>query len=126
VAGFPNYWGWGYEDNALQERVLKAGITIDRSVFYPINDSGNIIHYNHGTQRTMNKYDFERFSKKLGDGLYTILELEYNYDDQTSFVNVTHFKTNYDEKKEAAFIHDLTKGNQPLKNRRATMSMTFT
>ena len=126
VAGFPNYWGWGYEDNALQERVLKAGIRIDRSVFFPINDYGNIIHHNHGTKRTMNKYDFERFSRKLGDGLYTIMELDYNYDAATDFVNVTHFKTNYDEKKEAAFIHDLTKGNQPLKKRRATMAMSFT
>jgi hypothetical protein len=125
VAGFPNYWGWGYEDNALQERVLKAGLHIDRSVFYPINDTEHIIHHHHGSERTMNKYDFERFSKKMGDGLYTIMELEYELDAATDFVNVRHFKTNYDEKKEAAFVHDLNKGNRPLSHKKNTMNMVF-
>ncbi len=127
VGGFPNYWGWGYEDNALQNRVLQAGMHIDRSVFYPINDHANIIHHNHGSERVMNKYDFDRFTKKLGDGLYTILELDYQIDESTDFVNVHHFKTNYDEKKEANFIHDLNKGNRPLiAKRRGSINMTFT
>ena len=32
--GFPNYWAWGYEDNALQQRAKYNNIFIDRSEFY--------------------------------------------------------------------------------------------
>jgi hypothetical protein len=33
IGGFPNLWTWGYEDNALQQRVERHGLRIDRSVF---------------------------------------------------------------------------------------------
>ena len=38
INGFPNFWGWGYEDNELNKRALNSYITIDRSQFYPILD----------------------------------------------------------------------------------------
>ena len=43
--GFPNFWGWGLEDNTMQNRVLNTGIKINRDVFYPFLDR-NIIHIN--------------------------------------------------------------------------------
>jgi hypothetical protein len=127
IGGFPNFWGWGYEDNMLQSRALKAGISIDRSVFYKINDNENIIHYEHGSERVMNKFDFTKFTNKTNEGLYTIYKLDYNIDENTAFVNVTDFKTGYEENKEAKFVHDLKHGNRPLlPNRRGpTMYMAF-
>ena len=127
IGGFPNFWGWGYEDNMLQSRALKAGIEIDRSVFYKINDNENIIHYEHGSERVMNKFDFAKFTNKTNEGLYTIYKLDYNIDENTDFVNVTDFKTGYEENKQAKFVHDLKHGNRPLlPNRRGpSMFMTF-
>ena len=39
--GFPNFWGWGYEDNVLNKRVKIKGINIDRTNFISINDKSN-------------------------------------------------------------------------------------
>ena len=41
--GFPNYWGWGYEDNVLHNRALNKGLYISRSNFFKIGDS-SILH----------------------------------------------------------------------------------
>jgi hypothetical protein len=127
IGGFPNFWGWGYEDNLLQQRALDAGIGIDRDVFFKINDNENIVHFDHGTERTMNKFDFDKYSRKTNEGLYTILKLDYNIDEKTDFVNVTDFKTGYEEVKHAKFVYDLKKGNKPLNHnkRKSTMVMQF-
>lgn len=127
IGGFPNFWGWGYEDNLLQQRALSAGIGIDRDVFYKINDSENIVHFEHGTERIMNKFDFEKYSQKTNEGLYTIMKLDYNIDEKTDFVNVTDFKTGYEEVKQAKFVYDLKNGNRPLQynKRKSTMAMRF-
>ena len=127
IGGFPNFWGWGYEDNLLQQRAIESGITIDRDVFFKIGDSENIVQIQHGTERTMNKYDFEKYSKKTNEGLYTIFKLDYNIDEKTDFVNVTDFKTGYEEVKQAKFVHDLKNGNRPLQfgKRKSTMVMRF-
>jgi hypothetical protein len=127
TGGFPNFWGWGYEDNLLQQRALNLGIEINRDVFFKIKDSNNIIHFEHGTERVMNKFDFEKYSTKTNEGLYTIFKLDYNIDDNTDFVNVTDFKTGYEEVKHAKFVHDLKNGNRPMqyKRRKSTMMMQF-
>ena len=42
ATGFPNFWGWGLEDNVLNDRCLEKKLIIDRSQFYIINDKENI------------------------------------------------------------------------------------
>ena len=37
--GFPNLWGWGYEDNELKIRVDDNNINIDRTQFFDIKSS---------------------------------------------------------------------------------------
>jgi hypothetical protein len=127
IGGFPNFWGWGYEDNMLQKRAVSAGIEINRDVFYKINDIENIIHFEHGTERTMNKFDFAKYSQNTNEGLYTIYKLDYAIDEKTDFVNVNDFQTGYEEVKNTKFVYDLKKGNQPLANKRRVpnMKMSF-
>jgi hypothetical protein len=122
IGGFPNYWGWGYEDNELQKRVEKAKFVIDRTVFYPIDDTTNIIQLNHGTLRIMNKDDFEKFSTNTVENLYTIKELKYDMEENrgiknsvdVDFVNVSLFRTGYDESKKEQFVYNLKNGNRPI------------
>lgn len=76
--GYPNYWGWGMEDNVLQKRCESIGLTIDRSQFYPIG-SPDIIHLFDGVSRIINRKDPWRATHDDGiDGLRTIHKLEFS------------------------------------------------
>jgi hypothetical protein len=81
INGYPSYWGWGYEDNILNNRCLIAGITIDRSEFCPIG-SPKILQLFDGIARLINKTDMVRSFKDNGiDGICTISNLEYTIND---------------------------------------------
>ena len=134
INGFPNYWAWGYEDNALQRRVLSAKMMIDRRQFYDVH-SKNIIHLNDSYKRIVNRNEFERYVDehkytRTNDGISTIHNLSYEEDEQSNFVNVNEFKTAVDETPEMNQIHDLRNGSVPFKNiipkrSRGIMGMMF-
>ena len=130
TVGFPNYWAWGYEDNAFQKRVLRSGLKIDRSKFYPIFDS-NIIQFNDTLDRIMNRKEFDRYwnehiYSRINDGYPTIHNLEYTVDGD--FVNITNFKTAVAEQPEYNQVHNLKNGSTPFINngyRGGRMRMAF-
>ncbi|MBA42375.1 MAG: hypothetical protein CMF62_00010 [Magnetococcales bacterium] len=80
VNGFPNYWGWGFEDNCIQERIKKFNIEIDRNDFATI-DNKNWLMFYHGYTR---KLDNQVVNKFLADnpeqnGLRTIKYSENSF-----------------------------------------------
>ena len=78
INGFPCYWGWGMEDNALQKRCDHYGLKIDRSTFYEIG-SPQILQLFDGISRIISKKDPWRMDKDNGiDGLKTITSLKFN------------------------------------------------
>jgi len=82
--GYPNFWGWGMEDNVLQTRCEKIGLTIDRSQFYPIG-SPEILHLFDGVSRIINSKDPWRATHDNGlDGLKTINKLNYTIDKESN------------------------------------------
>jgi hypothetical protein len=83
INGFPNFWGWGMEDNVLQKRCENYGLAIDRSQFYPIG-SPYILHLFDGVQRIINRKDPWRATHDNGiDGIKTIHKLKYDLDTQS-------------------------------------------
>ena len=73
--GYPNFWGWGMEDNVLQKRCESAGLTINRDQFYPIG-SPDILQLFDGVSRLINKKDPWRATHDNGiDGIQTIHKL---------------------------------------------------
>ena len=50
VNGFPNFWGWGFEDNTINDRCKNNKIIIDRSQMYSIS-SKKILQYVTGPYR---------------------------------------------------------------------------
>ena len=96
INGYPCYWGWGMEDNALQKRCGWANIVIDRSQFYKIG-SPQILQLFDGITRIINKKDPLRMTQDNGvDGLKTITQLKYNIDSKSENNNDNVFTVHND------------------------------
>jgi hypothetical protein len=131
INGYPCYWGWGNEDNCLQDRCLKAKIHIDRSVFYPIGNP-NILQLFDGMTRLISKKDPWRYKHDTGrDGLSTITGLTYTIDGESSnfndniyavnnprifYVNATNFNTMLAENGDDYFKYDLREPSRQIIN----------
>ena len=94
INGFPNYWGWGMEDNTLQKRCEHFNLFIDRSTFYTIG-SPQILQLFDGISRIISKKDPWRMQNDNGgDGLRTITKLSYTIDDKSQNHNDNIFVIN--------------------------------
>jgi hypothetical protein len=129
--GFPCFWGWGMEDNALQKRCESVGLKIDRSVFYNIG-SPEILQLFDGISRIISKKDPWRGENDNGvDGLRTITQLKYTIDeksenpndniftvhnDKIMFVNVTTFLTHIPFGSEEYYSYDLREPKRKIIN----------
>jgi len=105
INGFPNFWAWGYEDNTLHNRVLRAGFKEDRSVFFKVNDTENIKRETNGDIRTVNRTEFDRYVNEYryqnsNDGISSLFSVEMNFDETTGLLNITQFETPIAEIKE--------------------------
>jgi hypothetical protein len=122
INGYPCYWGWGMEDNTLQKRCERFGLTIDRSKFYKIG-SPEILQLFDGISRIISKSDPWRSNTDKGtDGLITISNLKYTiapaslnpadnvYSVENSrvfYVNIATFLTETSYESQEYFNYDL-------------------
>jgi hypothetical protein len=136
INGFPNFWAWGYEDNAMNQRVINTlGLTIDRTQFYPIMDK-NILQLKDEITRVVNRGEYDRYvldnvlKKTFHDGISTIHDVLYNYNENTKFLDIHGFKTGTEINPALNKIHDMRSGPVPFKTnvigrRNPMMSMRF-
>jgi hypothetical protein len=119
INGFPNYWAWGYEDNAFQQRVLSTGLAIDRSQFYPIMDK-NIMQLKDGVQRMVNRQEYDKYINEMiykqnNDGIFALKNVNFVYDDSRQFLNVTTFTTPIPENPTLNRAYDMRNGPVPFR-----------
>ena len=73
--GFANIWGWGYEDNVLTSRVMKAGIVINREAKIPLTDLASMIRLDAtpgNIKRAISVVDLQRVARGLCDCIRNI------------------------------------------------------
>ena len=95
IDGFPNLWSWGYEDNVMQDRAVNHNINVDRSQFYPIFNS-NILHILDQYSKNVslkNKSMYE--GKTITDGISTLSNVTYQFNNSTNMLDVTTFNGLY-------------------------------
>jgi hypothetical protein len=74
--GFPNFWGWGIEDNAMNDRCLSTGLTIDRSCFYDINDT-KIVRTFDGFSRIISRKDSLIYKTSTPDDIQSLRDVKW-------------------------------------------------
>jgi hypothetical protein len=87
--GFPNFWGWGIEDNAIHDRCLAAGLVIDRSQFYDISDR-RIARAFDGFSRIVSKKDSLVYKQAGHDDLNALTNVHWFF--HSEYINVQSFE----------------------------------
>ena len=93
--GFCNFWGWGFEDNIMNDRCLSVGLKIDRSNFYNIFDK-NIIHMTDTNERIISLRDSVVYKYETPDNMFSLRDIYINI--ENDYINIMHFKCNMNEK----------------------------
>jgi hypothetical protein len=129
--GYPCFWGWGMEDNAMQKRCDAYGLKVDRTVFYNIG-SPEILQLFDGISRIISKKDPWRGEHDNGiDGLRTITQLKYTIDEKSEnpndnifpvhngnifFINITTFLAYIPFGSEEYYNYDLREPKRKIVN----------
>lgn len=90
TGGFPNHWGWGFEDIVLHDRCQKQNLVIDRSIFYDFGTSKFIKQTDTKKgYRITTKTDIQRARQNVHDSFHDISDIKYNTEGK--FINITSF-----------------------------------
>lgn len=111
VNGFPNYWGWGMEDNVIYQRALHMGLKVDRSVFFSLKTNNmNILQFESGLQRLISRSNSYKSKQDVSDpqtksGLNTIKPNRLSYGPRVDqyenfFIDIRQFETELDPSEE--------------------------
>ena len=78
INGFPNYWGWGFEDNCIQNRWTKAGGVIVRDAEYFSPENINILQFSSGSYRNIDSQIISKLRSDTGkDGITSIKNIKW-------------------------------------------------
>ena len=92
IGGYPNFWGWGYEDNTLALRVVENNINIDRDLFYDVHDDSNFTRLDQKDEKKIvSKNDTITFKNAEFDTFNDIKNISKNVDKNKNVIHFFHF-----------------------------------
>jgi hypothetical protein len=96
IGGFPNFWGWGCEDNCIYDRAIQNGIYVDRTTFFKIGDMNILQLYDGSIRNICRKEAYLTKFNSVTESLFTIKNLKFDYNDNVTDagdcgVDVHHF-----------------------------------
>ena len=96
IGGFPNFWGWGCEDNCIYDRAIQNGIYVDRSTFFKIGDMNILQIYDGSIRNICRKEAYLTKFNSVTESLFTIKTLKFDYNNNVTTagdcgVDVHHF-----------------------------------
>lgn len=96
IGGFPNFWGWGCEDNCIYDRAIQNGIYVDRNTFFKIGDMHILQLYDGSTRNICRKEAYLTKFNSVTESLFTIKNLKFDYNNNVTTagdygVDVHHF-----------------------------------
>ena len=112
INGFPNYWGWGFEDNVIYKRAIQHDLTINRDQFYNINCK-EILHFADEIKKVIDRNILNKhFNKNYNeiDGLHKLKNLNFCYNDRTNMLDVNYFTGYYNSKQFNPYNHSILDG----------------
>ena len=112
--GFPNYWGWGFEDNVIYQRALSKNMNVNRSQFYGVR-SREILHFYDDYQKKLDttnvfKQSMNHYVEK--NGLDSLTNYKYLFEPTSSMLHIQYFKCGYDPRHFKPHYHKVNDGTK--------------
>lgn len=105
INGFPCYWGWGIEDNIIQQRCINHNIKIDRTDFYALGRP-EILQLFDGIHRVISKSDPKKMREKTNiDGLSSIRNIKHEIENTSPVLNDNIFVDTDPERLDVKYIN---------------------
>tara|TARA_Y100000389_G_scaffold157666_1_gene158876 strand:- start:2098 stop:2859 length:762 start_codon:yes stop_codon:yes gene_type:complete len=128
--GFPNYWGWGFEDNILYKKAIKNNIKVNRNNFYKIGSS-QILHFADQVVKYIDNSNLEKqFNKNYEekDSILFLKNINYTFEvnEDTNFLNIKNFEGMYKVNNFNYYKHNSILNGSKIKKNNDNKKLLFT
>jgi len=111
IGGFPNFWGWGFEDKCIYNRAIDNKLIVDRNNFYKVGDI-NILHIIDDPTKILTRKDCWRIDENA-DTVKNIYKLSYKISNEKHIssnqfiIDINYFECSYDVNKELLYSQNI-------------------